>query len=250
MSKKPQPRALVVLAKQNITPHMLRITLGGPELQGFPSDQNSAYLKLRLQQGEAEDAVVRTYTVRDYRESAQELDIDFVLHDVSGPAADWARACAVGDSVTVAGPGPKKLVNFSADWFLLAGDMSALPAISANLEAMPSDANGYALLEVIDAADKQDLAAPAGIDVQWIPNPHPDEENSHLLDAVKSIQWHEGIPSIWVAGEFSQSLSIRSYLKSDRGVTRDQLYCSSYWQIGKTEDGHRVSKQGVAEKLG
>ena len=37
----------------------------------------------------------------------------------------------------VSGPGPKKLVDMNADWFLIAGDMSALPAISVNLEKLP-----------------------------------------------------------------------------------------------------------------
>ncbi|MEM7281655.1 MAG: siderophore-interacting protein [Pseudomonadota bacterium] len=251
MSKKPQPRTLAVLAKRQISPHMRRITLGGPELQGFPSDQDSAYVKLRFaDKDNSSVTVMRTYTVRYFREEARELDVDFVLHDVSGPAADWARACQVGDSITIAGPGPKKLVDFSADWFLLVGDMSALPAISANLEAMPSTAKGFALLEVIDQSDQQDLVKPDDIDIKWIVNPHPDEKNSFLLDTVKSLEWPEGKPSVWVAGEFSQSLSIRSYLKSERGVTRTEMYCSSYWQIGKSEDGHRVSKQGVSEKLG
>lgn len=251
MPKRPQPRTLNVLRKQKISAHMLRVTLGGDGLDGFPDDQDGAYVKLNLPSRDNDaDSVVRTYTVRHYRAEIKELDIDFVLHDVSGPAADWARQCQPGDNIRLGGPGPKKMVDHSADWILFVGDMSALPAISANLECLPSHAKGYALLEIIDEKDKQDLPVPKNITLNWIVNPHPDEENSYLLDAVKSIQWHDGHPSVWVAGEFSQSLSIRTYLRSQRGIQRQQMYCSSYWQIGKTEDGHRISKRQAAEQLG
>lgn len=249
MRKRPPPRTLDVLGKEHFTPNMLRVTLGGTGLHGFPDETDGAYVKLRLAEPEAEGdkPLIRTYTVRYFRSEPCEMDIDFVLHDVDGPAADWARACAPGDRIRLGGPGPKKIADHSADWFLFAGDMSALPAIGANLEALPRDARGYALCEIIDAADKQDIDAPDGIEIQWIVNAHPDEENTILLDAAKAVEWLDGEPYAWVAGEFSQSLAIRAWLKSDRGLTRERMYASSYWQIGQTEDGHRVSKASVAD---
>ena len=229
---------------------MLRITFGGAELGDFPADQNSAYVKLRMTEpppDSDEKPVIRTYTVRNFDADSRELDVDFVLHDIDGPAARWAADCGPGDKIRIMGPGPKKLVDYVADWFLLAGDMSALPAISANIEGMPDDARGYALLEVIDPADRQDISAPDGLDIRWLVNPHPDVANTLLLDAVRSLDWLDGQPSVWVAGEFSQTLAIRKHLKEDRNVSRDALYASSYWQIGQTEDGHRVSKSAAAE---
>jgi NADPH-dependent ferric siderophore reductase len=103
------------------------------------------------------------------------------------------------------------------------------------------------LLEIIDEADKQELDFPASLNVQWIVNPHPDRENTHLLDAVRNIHFSEGRPSIWVAGEFNSVLAIRSYLKKDRSVDRNDLYVSSYWQMGRSEDEHRVSKRDAKE---
>ena len=191
--------------------------------------------------------MIRTYTVRDFDADRLELDVDFVIHAEQGPASDWAQAAQPGDEMVILGPGPRKLVDYTADWFLLAGDMSALPAISANIEGMGTDAQGHVLLEIIDAADLQDLDFPKNLDVQWIVNPHPDSENTLLLDAVKSIPFRDGRPSIWVAGEFSAVLAIRSYLKKEQGVDRRDLYVSSYWQMGKSEDEHRVSKRDAKE---
>jgi NADPH-dependent ferric siderophore reductase len=247
---KSAPRKLGVVRSRLLTPHMLRLTLGGQELAGFPDDSNSAYIKLKMTSpppDSDERPMIRTYTVRAFNADKLELDVDFVMHADQGPASDWAHAAKPGDEMVILGPGPKKLVDCTADWFLLAGDMSALPAISANIEAMPADARGHVLLEIIDAADEQELDFPPGIEVRWIVNPHPDSENTRLLDAVRSVSFLEGRPSIWIAGEFSTVLAIRSYFKKERGVDRKDIYVSSYWQMGQSEDEHRVSKSNAKE---
>lgn len=228
---------------------MLRVTLGGPGLEGFPGDSDGGYIKLRLAEPDGEDGkpLVRTYTVRHYDAAAGELDVDFVVHDSDGPAVNWAQTCKPGDTINVGGPGPKKPLDPSADWFLLVGDMSALPAISANIERMQPDAKGYALLEVVSEDDIQNLDVPRHLQVDWIVNSEPELENTVLFDRVKSLEWLPGEPYVWVAGEFSQSLAIRSLMKSARNVDRRNMYASSYWQIGQTEDGHKISKRDVAD---
>jgi len=71
---------------------------------------------------------------------ADESDVDFALHEICGPATFRALNTKVGDSIMVGGPGPRKLVHPDADWFLLVGDMTALPAISGNIEMLPENA--------------------------------------------------------------------------------------------------------------
>jgi len=241
------PRTLEVIRKHALTPHMLRVTLGGPGITGFPEDSDGGYIKIHLGDGEghSDTSRVRTYTVRRF--DGRNIDVDFVLHESDGPAARWAQSCRPGDTIKVGGPGPRKSVDPSADWVLIAGDMSALPAICANIERMSPTAKGFALLEVIGDEDRQDLRAPEGLQVKWLVNPDPETENSVLFDAVRSLAWLPGRPCVWVAGEFNQSLAIRSYLKAEHGVTRDHMYASSYWQIGHTEDGHRINKRNAAE---
>lgn len=247
VKKRPPPRVLDVMRKRLITPHMLRVTLGGKGLEGFPEDSNGAYIKLRLAEpsGENEKPLVRTYTVRRYNVEQGEIEVDFVIHESEGPAATWAQSCKPGDQIKVGGPGPKKPLDENADWYFIAGDMSALPAISANIERMSPDAKGYLLLEIIDEQDKQELDFPKGMHVEWIVNNDPETPNSVLLDRVKALSWLPGRPYVWVAGEFSQSLEIRALMKSEHGITRDQMYASSYWQIGQTEDGHKIAKSRI-----
>lgn len=225
---------------------MRRVTLGGAEMAGFPSERESANFKLAIP-GDEEKPIVRTYTVRNFNEARQEVDVDFFIHLDPGPASQWAIEATPGDSVGFMGPGSAKLADLSRDWLLFAGDMSALPAIGANIERLPADARGYALIEIVDREDKQDLPFPPGLSVEWIVNPHPEQPNSCLYDAVRAIEWLAGDPAVWVAGETSAVREIRRYLRDEHNVGREGRYCSGYWQIGLTEDRHQQIKRQESE---
>ncbi len=234
------PRQLEVAEIIDLTPHMRRIRFSGDDLADFPHDQESGYVKFVLQhEGET---VRRTYTVRSFDPQRQLLDVDFVLHGDAGPASRWAAQAKPGDRVPVGGPGPKKLVDFSADWFLIAGDMTALPAISVNIEQLPADARGYVAIEISDEQEKQDLPVPEGIELHWVINPEARQDHFPLLEKVKQFEFLRGRPSIWVAGEFHTSRALRHYLKLERCVARCDIYASSYWHIGLSEDRHKVAK--------
>lgn len=221
---------------------MKRITLGGEALQGFPSDQESAYIKLQVPDNNNE-TVTRTYTVRNFRQEINELDIDFVVHGLNGPASAWATEVKTGDEILLAGPGGKKLLDFSADWFLLAGDMTALPAISVNIEQLPVHAKGYAVIEVLCEDDAQSFDTPEDFEIFWVVNPDPDSENSCLLDKVRQLPWLEGRPSIWAACEFSNMKALRSYFKQEKKVGSKDMYVSSYWKSGLSEEQHKKVKR-------
>lgn len=243
---RPEPRQLQVTRITEVTPNMRRITLGGEGMHDFPAQQTAAYVKLRLAQAEGEKAVVRTYTVR--RHNGMEMDVDFALHEDCGPATQWALGAKQGDTILVGGPGPKKLVNPQADWVFLVGDMSALPAISGNIEAMHADVVGHAVIEVVDQADIQKLDAPQGLNIEWVINPHPGQNSDDLVKRVRSIAWREGRVSAWVACEFNAMRQLRDYFRAERGLGPDSLYISSYWKLGSNEDAHRIVKRADMEK--
>lgn len=234
-----------VVGATQVTPNMRRITLGGEGLKSFPPDQTAAYVKLRLAQPDDARPVVRTYTVRSQRDG--EIDVDFALHDDCGPATRWAVDAQIGDSILVGGPGPKKLVHADADWVVLVGDMSALPAISGNIEQLSNDAVGHAVIEIMDQADIQQLAAPDGLDIQWVINPHPGQGGDELVDRVQRLPWRQGKPSVWVACEFNAMRQLRDYFREERQLGPDKLYISSYWKLGSNEDAHRIVKRSDLE---
>lgn len=240
----PAPRRLTVIDSARISPHVQRVTLGEGEIHSFPQDQESANIKLILSQADGDKPLLRTYTVRQQR--PDQFDIDITLHEPLGPGAHWAQQVRPGDQVLIRGPGSKKLMDQQADWYLLVGDMTALPSIAINLARLPVDARGYALIEVISEDDIQLLQHPAGVQLRWLVNPQPGQ-GSPLLEATLELDWLPGVAAVWAACEFVTMRELRRYFKQQRSVAREQLYISSYWKQGNSEEQHRVVKRADAE---
>lgn len=246
-NKRPTPKHLEVINTQYITPHMRRITLGGEAFADFPKHQEGGYIKLMLPDNQSADAkiLMRTYTILNQRDT--EMDIDFVIHSPEGPASLWAKNAKVGDSVLIGGPGPKKMINAQADWVLIAGDMSALPAITVNLRELNDDAKGYAVIEVMAETEIQPLIHPKGVELIWIIKPHTEADKHPLLARIQTLDWLAGQPAVWVACEFNQMRALRRYFKSEHDIAKTHLYISSYWKLGNTEDEHKIIKKQDVE---
>lgn len=257
-SRKAPPRIAEVKQTRRITPNMLRVTFSGDALLGFPTNAASANIKLLLPHahqdeptylasllGEGEKPIKRTYTVVEYRKTSNELDIDFAMHAdaESGPATRFALNAKAGDKVGIAGPSGLKLVDAAADWFLIAGDMTALPAIEANTKHLPKNATGFIVIEVQDISDKRIFDLPDNINIQWLINPEPHSEKSLLAITVMNLHWLEGTPNVWVAGESSIVRELRSYFAKDKQLDREHRYTSGYWIIGQNEDAFQMVKR-------
>lgn len=248
MAAKRKARELTVTATRHVTPNMLRLTLHGEDLNGFPDDAEGAYFKLVFEGTDAQRPVMRTYTVAKFRKELQEIDVDFMLHSNSngvtdGVAAPWAMQAKVGDSMSIFGPGPATYVNSEADWFLLAADMTALPALTANLALLPSNATGYMVVEILAEDDKQELPVPKNMEVIWVVNPHAGSNDSPLFDAIGKLQWLDGQVAVWTACEFKTMKKIRQYYREQHSVQKSHLYVSSYWKKGLKEEEHKIAKK-------
>ena len=242
----PATRELEVIRATDLTPHMRRVTLGGLKQADFPADQASAYFKFLFPQPGRDKPLMRTYTIRHQRDD--EIDVDFALHEPAGLASHWAMTVQPGERIEIRGPGPKKMVNFEADWFLLVGDMTSLPAISVNLAELPADARGHALIEVTDASDIQQLDCPEGIELHWQVAPEPDPSGQRLLEAVAQLNWLAGTPSVWVACEFNSMRALRQHFRQNADLPKSHFYISSYWKMGVNEDDHKTVKRQDTEQ--
>ena len=78
-------RRFEVRAVERLTPHMIRITLGGPELAGFTSPSPDDHIKIFVP-GLDGAPTQRDYTPRRYDPQNGTLLLDFVNHH-GGPAA-------------------------------------------------------------------------------------------------------------------------------------------------------------------
>lgn len=263
-SRKSRPQInLTVLRRERLTPHMVRIVAGGP---GFDSYVNNdfvdRYVKIVFPQPGIEypepldlwtvrDTMpreqwphTRTYTVRWVNEAARELAIDFVIHGDEGLAGPWAATAQPGDSLIFTGPGGGHNPDPAADWYLFAGDESALPAIGAVIEALPPHARGLAFLEVDSEADIQAIGAPAGVDLQWLfRGGGPAGASEVLLNAVRDSEWPEGRVQVFAHGERGYMKSLRDVFFAQRGLDRGQVSLSGYWASGRVEDDFQAEKK-------
>lgn len=228
---------------------MLRVTLGGPGLEGYPAGQQGGYVKLQLPLTDGKRAV-RTYTIRAQRDDA--IDVDFALHGDTatghaGPATEWALGVAPGATVEVGGPGPAKPLPPGHAFYFVAGDMTALPAIAVNLAALPANACGLAIIEVTSPDDCQDLPRPAGVDLMWLVTEQPGSRPEKLAEEARAAALPMAETYAWVACEFSAMQALRAYLRDEGGLGPDRLYISSYWKSGLTEDAHKDAKREDAQ---
>ncbi|MEU6163987.1 siderophore-interacting protein [Streptomyces tanashiensis] len=258
--KAPKATEARVVHTERITPHMVRVVLGGPGLDGFAADTyTDHYVKLlfapegvaypepfdmeriRAEFPREQWPTTRTYTVRAWDPVHHELTIDFVVHGDEGLAGPWAARAQAGETVRFLGPGGGYAPDPAADWHLLVGDESALPAIAVALEQLPEGARAQVLVEVSDAAEEQKLATATGIDVTWL---HRGDRpvGALLVDAVTALEFPAGEVHAFVHGEAGFVKELRRHLRLDRGVARERLSISGYWRLGKSDEAWRAIK--------
>lgn len=263
----PRAQGAQVVRTEQITPHMVRVILGGEGLADFAlSGFTDHYIKLcfapegadyahpfdmatiREEQPRERWPVTRTYTVRSWDPATRELAVDFVVHGDEGLAGPWAVRARPGDQVTFLGPGGGYGPKASADWHLLAGDESALPAIAATLEQMPPGASVHAFVEVSDASEEQKIVTPGGVAVTWL---HRGDRpvGEALAAAVRELDFPGGEVQAFVHGEAGCVKEIRRHLRLERHIPLAQLSISGYWRLGQNDEAWRAAKRQWNEQV-
>lgn len=226
-----------------MSPHLVRVRLGGPGFAQFSDrPETDKYAKLKFTTPPPQSLeVTRTYTIRQVNHEAKWLDIDFVVHGDEGLAGPWAAAVEAGASLSLVGPGGGYEPAREADFVLLVGDLSAVPAIAASLEVLPASAIGLALIEIEYADAALDLVAPPGVEVRWLLN--PSGEADFLARALRGLTWPTGCIDVFAHGERESMKAIRRVLFDERGLDRVQVSLSGYWARGRTEDRFQAEKR-------
>lgn len=230
-------------ATERLSAQLVRVTLGGDNFSQFQNrPETDKYVKLKFTTPAPESApVTRTYTVRRVDVVAGTLDIDFVVHGDDGLAGPWAARTQVGDRIELMGPGGGFAPDAAADWLLFAGDLSAVPAIAAALESLPAGAVGRAFIEVESDEAILPLAAPDGIEIEWVVDPSHDAEA--LAAVVRQCDWRDGDVQVFAHGERESMKALRRVLFDERGLDRARVSLSGYWARGRTEDRFQAEKQ-------
>lgn len=222
---------------------MTRIVFGGEGLGGFTlGDLTDHYVKLQFpREGAPEDErpKVRTYTVREWNAEAGLLTIDFVVHGDEGIAGLWAAAAQLGDTLGLRGPGGGYAPDPHADWHLLAGDTSVIPAISASLPAIPAGVPAHVFVQVHDVTEQVEFASPGALEVHWL---HDDSDEA-MAEALAAADFPAGTPHVFLHGEATSVRLARRHLVVDREVPADRLSASGYWKRQLTDEDWREAKR-------
>ena len=260
-AQRPARRATVISAEP-LTPGMVRIVLGGEGLAGFGAGEfTDHYVKLQLPPPGADygsdfDAEqiqatrprelwpkTRTYSVRRWDPDAGELTIDFVVHGDSGVAGPWAATAQPGDTLQLRGPGGAYAPDAAADWHLLVGDASVLPAIAVALERIPAGVPVFVVAEVDGPGEQQPLPTDSDLHLTWIHRRRPPGEEPELAaEAVGALTLPAGEGQAFVHGEASAVRAVRRHLLLERSLPAQRLSASGYWKLRRTEEGWREDK--------
>lgn len=227
----------MVLCREQVAAHLVRLRLGGDGLANFRStDIPDEWIGLVVP-GQFQS---RYYTVRSWQ--GGELEIDIAVHDI-GLVTEWAARDCVGDNVTITEAKGSFAMPETARWLLLVGDLTALPAmarISSEVRTVPvkvwaevpDDFTGY---------------FPEGTDVTWLEQ--PGDGQSALADVVQHIEWPDGDGYFWMGGESAQMRAIRKHLMRERKMPSTAYDVMGYWR-GVTRRQPRAVDPGPIYRSG
>ena len=131
----------------------------------------------------------------------------------------------------------------AAEWVLLVGDLTAMPAMARIVESTSLPVRVWA--EVPD-----DLAGylPSSAEVSW--SRPPSQTSSDLAATVEKIEWPSGEGYFWMAGESSQMRAIRKHLMRERKLDSHAYDVMGYWRGGGQQRQPRAVDPGPVWRAG
>ena len=260
-----------VAAVDDVSPHLRRVTFVAPRIAEVVTagpDQRIKILfsppdgsELRLPTGDGwyvewcatpveQRFIMRTYTIRALRPEVAELDIEFVLHGVNGPASAWVSEAQPGETVGLILPfavdttSTKGLLQSGVDYVppatsvrrVLVADETALPALAGILEQLPPAVQATVFVEVPDVRDIRPLPTPGEADITWIAQTGgPADGPTSLLEALKSASLPYDVDYAWVAGESAMIKQVRRHLVNAVGLPKSTISFQGYWKRGEPQ---------------
>jgi NADPH-dependent ferric siderophore reductase len=175
--------------------------------------------------------IIRTLTPRRVDPDLLELDVVVVIHE-SGMASEWVQSARPGDPAAVSGPARGYTVDTSGSVFLLAGDETAIPAISQLMEHLPLAKRVHVEIEIASPDARVAMPERPGATVNWRDLPSGAAIGESLLSAVAAVPLGPET-RVWVAGEAAAVQRIRRHLFEERGLSRAHATVRGYWKHGQ-----------------
>lgn len=229
-----------VIDKKQITPAMVRLTLGGFGMSAFLQVEGvhapAAWVKVSPAGRDG-----RAYTIRNINMQTGTLDIDFVVHADHGDSHDdgtvsaWAAGVAIGESVEIAGPRSSGFtLDPASQWVWLGADASALPAVHRILDVLPAHVEVTVVAEVDTVQEQQVFESAAQVHIIWLYKQATVEEKESALLAVRKIASQlDGPGQVWTAGESGDVKAWKRFWLEDKELDKAQVKAKGYWKFGE-----------------
>lgn len=243
-------RTLEVRAVRRTGPLYQLLTLGGDDLADFVTPSPTDHVGLvppaadgrlvlpevvddRLRWPGGERPPMREYTVRRFDAVAGELDVRVLLHG-NGPVARWAATAQAGDRVGVTGPRVSEVMPDGFPNYLLAGDLTAVPAIARWLSVLPEGAMAQVLIAARSDSDVVELRCSQPISVLWLTDLAVPEA-SHLPLALEHLRLYSPDTFAWAAGEALAMQQVRRVLRDHHRLPPEDIKVTGYWRRGRPD---------------
>lgn len=168
-------QTIEVVSSTLVTPRMKRITFEGASFRSYtsgglhvrllfpPAGRQAVWPSVsaegRIVWPDGDDAIAaRVYTIRKIDTDKNEIEIDFVLHEIGSlhsPGADFGQNARRGDTIGIFAPGGDKIPKAAS--LLLLGDETALPAMARIVEDLPATSIARVFAKVGSPADHYDF---------------------------------------------------------------------------------------------
>jgi len=221
-------RDVEVVRVEPLGTELVRVVFRGEDLVDFVSLGFDDHVKFIFGRGDDGEPVRRDYTPRAFDRIRRELTIDFALHG-DGHASEWARNAVPGQRAVIGGPRGSMIVPTDYAWHMLAGDATALPAITRRLEELPAGSRAIVVALVDDLAPIEQVQSLAGVERYRVAS--ADE----LVALLRTLPLPSGEGYVWCAGEAATMARVRDVLVQTRGHPREAIRIAAYWKQGASD---------------
>lgn len=182
----------------------------------------------------------RGYTFVDVDVASGSFSLDFVLHgdaanpDGTGPASRWAATATRGTTIEAALTPARIDLPSDTNQILLAGDLTALPAVNSWLQAIPAEvAVTVALEDDHDPRTVNALPRTEHPNARWEWIRTQGSFGHALASHLRSLDLDPDGLYVWAAGERGLIKQVRSVIKQDLTLKKDHHFSQFYWFEGK-----------------
>ena len=221
-----------VIETVRIAPHFVRVRMVSPTLFEDAEAEPAAWLRFWFPDPDGSDTEFqRAYTISEADTAAGRFAVDVVLHDLAGPASNWARTVEPGATIAVMSLMGSSRFDPPEDQpagYLMIGDSASIPGINGIIGMVPDDVPIELYLEQHDDNDTLiPLAKHPRLRVHWVVR---RDENS-LVEAIESREWSDWYA--WATPEAATLKHVRKRLRDAFGFPKSEVHAQAYWNAGR-----------------